>query len=825
MCATAALVSIAAPPGYGKSHALASYAGSKSGCGRRTLWVNIPRLGNSKERFWRCLTESMGGVLRSLARRIAGTGFPDSPAAFGIFRSSLEAESRRQPILLVVDDCDRIACEEVASFLEHLVEDAPAQLCIALTASNAGALTRYEKLARAPFPQRLTADHLRLAGDEAEEMARNLGAHMRRHEIERILEEMEGWPLAFALICREWQAASGMETASASLLSHLEPLFEDYCFEGLDTCIRHDQIRLAFSSVFSMEIVRELAPRNPVKLREALRKNPFVIRLARTQPPLELMRFHNVYRNFLLSLSFSLKREECESARLAAASWFRSQGMTREAIEGYGDAGKFDLAIETLNEERREERKEAAFARYVIDFLERLPSSYGGDAAVDLSRAFYCMNNMEMEKAEDILLPLVSRLDSADGYEGAVMGEAYTALADIGLLKNRDSFADYLKHAAALLPDGSRIQNKNIMPVGNNSLFFTPANAEGEVERMVDLVFECAPMAEKVYNGRGCGHEWLFSAEAAYLTLDMERAKGNCYLAIYRGGAGEQHDIVCNARYLLARVALFCGDLAEAEGHLSEISSYVKKHGLVELYELRDTAWSWFYLTMGDGAKVAPWIAVGGESGYVRWPTPSRRRSLIRALYLKSVRNYHEAIALAAQVESTLPPEGMCIPGMLATVLRAECHLRLGDRERAVEALHTAYARSNKTRAILPFVELGNTMRTLADNARRLRGGDFDPEWLDNVQQRASGFAKNRASLVDTYKRAAGIKVETGINLTNREREVLGLLAHGMTRKEIGTCMAISVNGVKKHVSGIYNKLGALNRADAIRIATDRGMI
>ena len=824
MC-TAALVTVAAPPGYGKSHALASYACSESGRRRRTLWVGMPRLDGSKERFWRCLMESAGSVLRSLARRLAKIGFPDSPAAFEAFRSALDAESRRQPILLVVDDCDRIASEEVTSFLEYLVEDAPARFCIALTASNTSALARYEKLTRAPFPRRLTADHLRLTGEEAEDMARQLGTGIQRYEIDRILEETEGWPLAFALTCRERQRADGTVTVSSLLLSHLEPLFEDYCFEGLDARIRQDQIRLAFSPVFSMDIAREIAPHDIAELRKALRKNPFVTRIVVTNPPLELIRFHNMYRNFLLSQAFSLDREECETARIAAAAWFRSQGMAREAIEGYGAAGKYDLALEVLEEAPREERKDALFAQYVIGFLERLPDSYGDKAAIDLSRAFYYMNNMEIEKAEDILLAMVSRLDSADVREGAIMGEAYAALADIALLKNGSRYADFLKRAAALLPDGSRIQSKSIMALGNNALFFTPTNAPGEVERMVRLIFECAPLSEKVYNGRGCGYEWLFSGEAAYLTLDMERAKENCYRAIYRGDASEQYDIVCNARYVLARVALFCGELSEAEGHLSEISSYVKKHGLVELYELRDTAWGWFYLAMGDDTKVAPWIAEGRESGYVKWPTPSRRRSLIRAQYLKSVRNYHEAIALAAQVESALPQEGMCIPGMLATVLRAECHLRLGDRERAVEALHAAYTRSSATRAILPFVELGNTMRTLIDNARRLDNGSFDPAWLDNVQQRAGAVAKSHASLMETYRRTAGIKTESGISLTNREREVLGFLAHGMTREEIGDCMAISVNGVKKHVSGIYNKLGALNRADAVRIATDRGMI
>ena len=824
MCASS-LLTLAAPPGYGKSQALASYACSASGSRWRTLWVCMPKLDGSKESFWRCFMDSAGNSLRSLARRIAKTGFPHSHEAFETFRFSLEAEARRNPILMVVDNCDRILSQEVSTFLERLIEFSPEQFCLTLTSSSAMTLTRFERLAKGSFPQRLTMDHLKLTMDEAEDMAKALGAPLRRHEIARVLEEIEGWPLAFALICSEHSSHGRPQAMPGPLLPHLGPLLEGDYFEALAPQTRSDLIKLAFPPVFSMEIAREIDLQNLTALALALKKNPFVLQALHPQHPTELMRFHKVYRQFLLSQSFSLSDKESVKARLTAGNWFRSHGMAKEAMECYRDANCFDLALEVLDETPREERKDAVFAQYVIDFLEKLPDSYQGDATIDLSRAFYYMNNLEIGKAEEILLNLVSRLDEADVREGAIKGEAYTALADIDLLQNSDHFADYLKSAARLLPEGSRIQNSGIMAFGNNAVFFASANAPGAVERMVDLVFECAPLAQTVYNCRGGGHEWLFSAEASYLTLNMEEAKGSCYRAIYRGAASEQHDIVCNARYVLARIALFLGDLKEAERHLSYISSYVEKHGLVELYELRDTAWGWFYLTMYDPVKVAPWIAQGEESGYVRWPTPSRRRFLVRALYLKSLHNYHEAIALTAQIESTLPVGGISIPGMLATVLRAECHLRLGDRERAVEALHAAYTRSSATLAILPFVELGNAMRTLIDNARRAGGDRFEAEWLDNVQQRAGSFAKNHASLVETYRREAGIKDVNKISLTDREREVLGFLARGMTREEIGDFLKISVNGVKKHVSGIYNKLGALNRADAVRIATGLGIL
>lgn len=49
-------------------------------------------------------------------------------------------------------------------------------------------------------------------------------------------------------------------------------------------------------------------------------------------------------------------------------------------------------------------------------------------------------------------------------------------------------------------------------------------------------------------------------------------------------------------------------------------------------------------------------------------------------------------------------------------------------------------------------------------------------------------------------------------NLTSREREVLGLLNMGMSRKEIADALCVSINTAKKHLSNIYAKLGAQSR-------------
>ena len=61
--------------------------------------------------------------------------------------------------------------------------------------------------------------------------------------------------------------------------------------------------------------------------------------------------------------------------------------------------------------------------------------------------------------------------------------------------------------------------------------------------------------------------------------------------------------------------------------------------------------------------------------------------------------------------------------------------------------------------------------------------------------------------------------------LTERELEVLHLLAQGMPNKEIAAQLVISERTAKFHVSWIMGKLGATNRTEAVALAAQKGLI
>jgi DNA-binding NarL/FixJ family response regulator len=133
--------------------------------------------------------------------------------------------------------------------------------------------------------------------------------------------------------------------------------------------------------------------------------------------------------------------------------------------------------------------------------------------------------------------------------------------------------------------------------------------------------------------------------------------------------------------------------------------------------------------------------------------------------------------------------------------------LSVSDAAEDVIGLIRAGARGYVTKTISP--------EQLADAVRRVADGDavFSP--------RLAGF------VLDAFAARPDVPVADPEldQLTNREREVLRLLARGYAYKEIAKELYISIKTVETHVSNVLRKLQVSNRYELSRWAADRRLV
>lgn len=104
-----------------------------------------------------------------------------------------------------------------------------------------------------------------------------------------------------------------------------------------------------------------------------------------------------------------------------------------------------------------------------------------------------------------------------------------------------------------------------------------------------------------------------------------------------------------------------------------------------------------------------------------------------------------------------------------------------------------------------------------------------EEELLAAVEAVRQGLFVSQPALLGPLSQEVGLAgdmTESRIEaLTQREIEVLHLLAQGLANKQIAARLSISEHTVKFHVSAIYQKIGASNRTEAVRLGVRQGLI
>jgi ATP/maltotriose-dependent transcriptional regulator MalT len=198
----------------------------------------------------------------------------------------------------------------------------------------------------------------------------------------------------------------------------------------------------------------------------------------------------------------------------------------------------------------------------------------------------------------------------------------------------------------------------------------------------------------------------------------------------------------------------------------------------------------------------------------------------IAASTLERAKEYAEELAAIAARVSTDPMQAASrlVQGLLAAATgsheQAQAHI-----EDATDYYERHGAPFEEARARL---ELAKSLAALGRIAQARKECQQAIDLLEEIGAVKETERATRLLLeIDPLaKRPSLAKDEAG--LSRRELEVLGLLARGMSNQEIATSLVLSVRTVERHISTIYEKIGATGRsarAAASAYAVKRGLI
>jgi LuxR family maltose regulon positive regulatory protein len=214
-----------------------------------------------------------------------------------------------------------------------------------------------------------------------------------------------------------------------------------------------------------------------------------------------------------------------------------------------------------------------------------------------------------------------------------------------------------------------------------------------------------------------------------------------------------------------------------------------------------------------EAARQAQEIRLG-ETGA---PLFREQEQMVLARVLIAQRRWNEAQQLLAQLAADT--EAGRRFGRLLEILTLEAVARYlqGDTDGALVALEKALTMAEPEGYVRVFVEQGEAMARLLQKADT-RG--IAPESVTRLLA-VLGMEQNETAAAPLLSDTPAL-VEP---LTPRELEVLQLLGEGCSNREIAEALVITINGVKKHTSNIYGKLGVHSRTQAVVRAQELGLL
>jgi LuxR family maltose regulon positive regulatory protein len=292
-----------------------------------------------------------------------------------------------------------------------------------------------------------------------------------------------------------------------------------------------------------------------------------------------------------------------------------------------------------------------------------------------------------------------------------------------------------------------------------------------------------------------------------------------------------QADVSAEGYVLLARLQLAQGDaesVLDTLGKAEQIAQRVKIDPWI-------TGWA-------DECRLQLWLSTGNLAAAVRWAHMSglsvggelsyhydlHHINLARVLIARGMADPQqpdlgEALRLLDRLSLAAERAGWVHEQIKILILRALALEACSDGEGALAALGRALTLAEPGGYVRTFVDEGLPMVRLL---RRAAGRDIAPGYVGQLLAALKEEMKEQERTAEPLPLAPASQAEGLVEpLSEREIEVLELVAQGLTNRQIAQRLFISQGTVKAHTSNIYGKLGVRSRTQAVARARALGIL
>jgi LuxR family maltose regulon positive regulatory protein len=855
------VVTVVAGEGYGKTHSVHSFLQRADVV---TTWLQLSERDNLGWRFWENFTGALGFHHRGIGTLLSDLGFPETIRQFDRFVTLVQQERiKERHYVMVLDDFhlihgtpteDSPLGAPVLRFLER-------NLSIPFLNSTMILISRKEPanfvslLSKGNLSQ-ITVDDLRFSKQEICDYFTLQNITLSPGELDQIYDDSEGWALAINLVAGEMKR-KGAKRPRAERPKYARILMEKSSFKNMEDELLNAMSRELRKFLIKLSLIEHWSP----ELLEKLAVNSRIIgemenfsSFIRYDAYLHSYRIHRLFLEFLKEKQGELTSEEVREVYLQAASWCLENSLRMDAAVDYERARDYRWLVNIINTFPR--ILPNAVAAFFMEILDRLlvQGAPAGGEDEDCSPSESCFPEENFAFLRYAVRPRLclglGRIEEAIGenrqsiakfealpsspLSSRILAACYNCLGALGIIACRDT-RDY-SIVAPLFEQSNYYYLRHPEPlrghitqgcIGSYILQTGYPAEPGELERSLREFSPAVVPASNSFNGYLYGSDTLGWAELMFFSADLNNAEKFARQAVFQGREKNQHEIENRSLFYLLRTNLYAGNFSAVEEALKQLDAQLENPEFLNRYILHDIETGWFYAQIGQTKKIASWLKNDFEESELNTMFHGFE-TLVKAKCSFAEKRY-EAVLKTLSLPGGQFGLGKFILGRLEmTVLKAVSFHKLGETGRAFTTLEDAWDMAASNSLDMPFIELGEDMRALAgaalaEEALAEKKSPIPRPWLESIRSKASVYAKKLSMVVAQYLSRQKSQVLPALSF--REMEVLNGLSQGLTREKIAASAGLSLNAVKNVITGLYAKLGALNRADAMRIAGSAGLI